>query len=225
MSTPKHYPPAAWKAIPAGDNDPVMRPAVVVLHVDAGNSLSLFNWFNGPSGGIESHLHIRKDGTVEQYRAFDREADAQLGGNSWETTVGRLGSISVETQGTALGYWTRAQKAAIKEFLSWANHNLDIPLRIVDDPNPNTVEAGGIGYHSLFRRWNSLGKSCPGPKRIAWFKNKLTPWLAEQSKVYDIYTHADTVFGFCEDHGISVPRLWRLNEGPAPAAGMRLRVK
>ena len=226
MTAPKFYPPAERKIIPAGDNDPVMRPVVVVLHVDAGNALSLFRWFSKGSGGIESHLHIRRDGSIEQYRTFDREADAQLGGNSWTTTNnGRLGSISVETQGTGFGFWTRAQKAAIKEFLLWANTKLDIPLRVVTDPNPNMPLDGGVGYHSLFKRWNSLGKSCPGPRRIAWFKAKLVPWLAEQNKKYVVFTQIDTITAFAKDHNVSVPRLWRMNAGPAPRAGVRLRVK
>lgn len=218
------YPKATQRIIPAGTSDPVITPVVVVLHVDAGNASTLFNWFNGPSKGIESHLFIRKDGVVEQYRQFDREADAQLGGNSWMVDGKRLGSISIETQGTALGYWTRAQKKAIKNFLLWAHDNLGIEMRVVTVPNPRSLARGGVGYHSLFNAWNSLGKSCPGPKRIAWFKNKLTPWLDEQNWQYVTVQDSDTVETIAAANGVTVGKLWRLNR-PAIKVGERLRIR
>lgn len=222
--TPNHYPAAARLRIRPGDNDPAITPVAVVLHVDVGNSRSLFNWFNGPSGGIESHLFLRKDGTWEQYRTFDREADAQSGGNSWLVGGTRLGAISVETQGTALGWWTKAQKAALKDFLLWANNNLGIPLQVVRNAHPKSLEQGGVGYHSQFPSWNPRKKSCPGPRRISWFKNQLTPWLSEQAWQYVTVKDSDTLRSIADGAGTTVAKLWRLNRDPI-RVGEKLRVR
>lgn len=57
------YPAAKLRNIPPGVNDPAIIAMGAILHVDAANSGSLYSYFNGPSGGIESHFFIRKDGT------------------------------------------------------------------------------------------------------------------------------------------------------------------
>jgi hypothetical protein len=220
------YPKAKQLPITPGSSDPTIRPVMVVLHVDAGNSSSLWGWFNGPSGGIESHLFIKRSGEIEQYRAFDREADAQLGGNSWvgsvDGTATRLGAISVETQGWGPGWWTQAQKDAIKELLLWCRKELDIPLRVVQTPNPRTPGGGGVGYHSLFDAWNSLGKSCPGPRRIAWFDKTLRPWLTEHSKAFVFAQPNDTWAKIADARGLTERELVRLNQ---PEDGARVRVR
>src|SRR5690606_39631227 len=67
---------AVLRLIPPGSNDPRISPRVAVLHVDAGDNPSLYDYFRTRSGGIESHFHIRRDGLIEQYRDTDFEADA-----------------------------------------------------------------------------------------------------------------------------------------------------
>lgn len=102
------YPPAVRRQVTLTSADPRIRPVGVILHVAATNAESLHDWFNGPSGGIESHLYLRKDGTWEQYRDFEHEADANFKGNSWISGSHRNGFISVETQGLGAGEWTDA---------------------------------------------------------------------------------------------------------------------
>jgi hypothetical protein len=221
---PTFYPPAKRRVIPAGANDPVIRPVVVSFHVAATLATSLFLFFRDRSGGIESHLYLLKDGTWEQYRAFDREADAQLGGNSWIARGMRLGSITVEAQGLGLGFYTKAQRRELKKFALWCNHELGIPLQVVTRPNPRSILEGGFGYHSLFQEWNTLRKSCPGPRRIAWFRNKFVPWMAEQAKVYRNWAAGDSLTDFAAKHDVSVARLWRLNRD-VPKAGERVRIR
>lgn len=232
MTFPRFYPPAERRIIPAGASDPKIVPAVVSLHVTAGTG-SPFNYFNGPSGGIESHLYLSKRGKWEQYRQFHREADAQLGGNSWDgLTVGRdglkrnvrLGAITIETEGRAGGWWTRRQKREIKKFLLWARENLGVPLTLVKVPNPRTVDRGGVGYHSLFDQWNSLRKSCPGPRRVAWFRKKLVPWMVEQNRRYHTVTKDDSINRIAGEYGVSVAQLWRWNR-PGIKPGEKLRVR
>ena len=226
--TTRYYPPADHRIIPAGSNDPRITPVVVSIHVAVSLARSLFGWFNGPSGGIESHLYLRRDGTWEQYRQFDREADAQLGGNSWIAHPGtraekRLGSITIEMQGMGGGTISVKQRAALQAFALWAKDALDIPLRKVAEPNPGSTTEGGWGYHSLFARWNSMGKSCPGRRRIAWFNKTFVPWLGAQTKRYITVRSGDTIEELSARHRVSVETLWRLNR-PRLAAGERLRI-
>lgn len=74
------YPDAIAKPIPPGSKDPVIIPVGLIYHVRDGLGVSLFDYFDGRSGGIESHWYIRFDGTIEQYRDTLREADANLVG-------------------------------------------------------------------------------------------------------------------------------------------------
>lgn len=219
------YPKAVVRLIPAGSNDPEIIPVGVILHVDAGNVLSLFNWFNGPSKGIESHLHIRKDGTVEQYRVFNREADANGGGNSWVGRDGRTyGFVSVETQGLGPGRWTREQKAAIKAFLLWSAAEFGYPLRKVRTSRPADLAQGGVGYHKLFDLWNAAGKPCPGPLRVRWFNTKLVPWMNEQRHGYHTVVEGDSILSVCRQYGLTPLRLWQLNR-ELLKPGEKLRVR
>jgi hypothetical protein len=175
------YPPARWREVSGQANDPPIRPIGVILHVDGDNSGSLFGYFNGKSGGVESHLFIRQDGGIEQYRDLDHEADANYLGNSWLDGGVRVGFLSVETQGFAEGEWTAEQLAEIKAFLLWASARYNFPLRVAP-----TYRSPGVGYHVMFgaglgtRSWsNARGKVCPGPDRIRQFHDVIVPWMAD----------------------------------------------
>lgn len=170
------YSGARQRLIPPGGNDPRIIPVGVILHVDAGNSGSLYDYFANKSGGIESHLFIRKDGGVEQYRDTAYEADANYRGNSFVRNGKTYGFISVETQGLAAGEWTSAQLAEIKKFLLWTHKTHGIPLR-----RCSAWDQAGVGYHVMFGApgpWTPVSKSCPGPDRVKQFNNILVPWLA-----------------------------------------------
>lgn len=169
------YTKATKREIRPGSTDPAIKPIGVILHVDAGNASSLYSYFNGPSGGIESHFFIRKDGVVEQYRDTGYEADANYKANSFVEGGVRKGYISVETQGYEEGEWTAAQIQAIKELLLWANKTHSIPLKKCATPTDP-----GVGYHTLFgapSAWTPFSKSCPGPDRKRQFADVLVPWM------------------------------------------------
>lgn len=169
------YPGARLRLIPPGSGDPAIIPIGVILHVDAGNAASLYNYFNGPSGGIESHFHIPKIGMPEQYRNTAYEADANYKGNSFLKDGKRYGFISVETQGLEHGEWNAHQLDEIKKLLLWANKIHGIPLRRCP-----AWDAAGIGYHVMFGApgpWTPVSKSCPGPDRVKQFINVLVPWF------------------------------------------------
>jgi hypothetical protein len=170
------YPGAVKKEIRPGENDPMIVPIGVILHTDAGNSASLFNYFNGPSGGIESHFHIPKVNPVEQYRDTGYEADANLKANSFWVNGIRFGFLSVETQGYATDPWNDYQLAEIKKLILWARSvHKDIQLRVCPGPF-----SAGIGYHVMFGApgpWTPVAKVCPGPLRVKQFEDILVPWF------------------------------------------------
>lgn len=177
---------AYWRPIPS-KTDPKIVPIGVILHVDGGNARSLYHWFNGPSGGIESHFHVDRDGHVEQYRDTEQEADANYKGNSFILDVDlpemgirkgtRVGFISVETQGYASGEWTGAQLDAIKRVLTFAHDEHRIPLKVTPAWN-----RPGVGYHVMWGApgaWTNVSKTCPGPDRIKQFNEIIVPWMEE----------------------------------------------
>lgn len=159
---------AKHKLIPPGSSDPRIDARLVILHVRAGTGDSLYDYFNGPSGGVESHFYVRFDGTVEQYRDTGWQADANWDANDF--------AISIETEGLGDGEWTADQLASIKRLLMWAHRAHHIPLRKVQAWN-----GSGVGYHTQFgapSKWTPYAKTCPGPHRIVQFDNVLVPWFA-----------------------------------------------
>ena len=162
--------------IPPGPNDPAIIPIGIILHVDAGNSPSLYKFFRDRSGGIESHGHIRKDGDLEQYRDTEREADANYKANSFIKQGKRYGYNSFETQGFGEGEWTDQQIATIKQVLLWENKEHNVPLVVAPGPYEP-----GVGYHTLYPKdWSPVAKSCPGKERIEQFNDVLVPWMKKQ---------------------------------------------
>lgn len=163
------YPRAKQLLIPPGPSDPRITARTLILHVDAGNAASLYRYFNGPSGGIESHFHIPKAAPTEQYRDTAWQADANTDANGF--------AISVETQGLEYGEWTPHQIAEIKALILWAHRVHGIPLRVVTE-----WDGSGVGFHTLFPgRWDKRGASCPGPDRKRQFWNVIVPWMASVS--------------------------------------------
>ena len=163
---------AVKRLIAPGSSDPRIEPRVAILHVDAGNASSLYDYFKNRSGGIESHFHIRKDGVIEQYRDTAFQADANLHANDF--------AVSIETQGFGEGEWPPAQLASIKRLLLWLNKVHGIPLEQCPAPYGK-----GVGYHTLFgapSAWTPVAKSCPGPDRKKQFHSILVPWMAEVTK-------------------------------------------
>ncbi len=159
---------AVNRLIAPGSSDPRIDPRVAVLHVDAGNTRDLHDYFDGPSGGIESHFQIALDGTIFQYRDTGYQADANHYANDF--------AISIETQGFGAGEWTDAQLASIKRLLTWLNQ-VHPAIKLAEC----TVWNGsGIGYHIKFGSpgwWTPVSKSCPGPDRVKQFFSIIVPWL------------------------------------------------
>lgn len=184
------FPKARKMNIRPGSNDPAIEVVGAILHVDAGNARSLFRYFNGPSGGIESHFHVAKDGTIEQYRNTGYEADANYKANSFWSGGRRKGYISIETQGYGSGEWTPEQVEAIKAILVWASAEHGFPLEKASGPY-----SGGVGYHTQFPdHWTPYAKSCPGPDRIRQFHTVFVPWFKEGGSTLS-WNHEFSIWG------------------------------
>lgn len=170
------YPLARKLVIRPGDNDPPIKVIGAILHVDAGNSSSLFDYFSTKSGGIESHFHIPKLGQIQQYRDTGYEADANYKANSFIDHDGiRKGFVSIETQGFGAGEWNQHQLIGIKALLTWLSQIHGFPLeRCKSSTSP------GIGYHTMWGApgpWTPVAKDCPGKDRVRQFEQVLVPWL------------------------------------------------
>lgn len=183
------YPLAHKRPIAPGPNDPPVIIIGAILHVDAGDSPDLYNYFNGPSDGIESHFHVPKDGPVLQYRDTHYEADANLKGNSFLGEHGsRFGYVSIETQGLAKGEWNDHQLANIKSLLKWLSETHNFPLTVCQTPT-----TPGVGYHVMFgapSAWTPYSKVCPGPDRVRQFEQELVPWMNGERGEDDTMTPA-----------------------------------
>lgn len=159
------YPKAVKRLIPPGANDPRITARVAILHVDAGNTRDLYDYFATRSGGVESHFQVALDGTVFQYRDTAYEADANYLANPF--------AVSIETQGYGEGEWSPQQIQALVELLTWLRDTHNIPLRKCP-----TWDGTGVGYHIQFGtpgKWTPTAKSCPGPRRIQQFEHTLLP--------------------------------------------------
>lgn len=171
------YPLATKLPIQPGSNDPPIAPIGAILHTDGGNSGNLFNYFNGPSKGIESHFHIPKEGPIQQYRDTNYEADANLKGNSFfaEQPPKRFGFVSIETQGLDKGEWNAHQLEQIKTLLKWLSETHNFPLTTCKTPI-----SPGVGYHVMWGApgaWTPYSKVCPNPDRVRQFHAVLEPWF------------------------------------------------
>lgn len=170
------YPEARRLPIDPGPNDPPITVIGAILHVDSGNSNSLYSYFKDKSGGIESHFFVKNDGSTEQYRDTGIEADANLKANSFIDATGRrVGFVSIETQGFDRGEWNAAQVATIKKLLKWLSETHDFPLTVC-----KTSTSPGVGYHTMFGApgpWTPVAKDCPGIDRIRQFESVLVPWF------------------------------------------------
>ena len=176
VPTPEGFMPGAIvKNIPPGVNDPGIKPVGGVCHVAVSEADSLYDYFNGPSGGVESHFYVRYDGTIEQYRSIYFEADANLKGNSFLRDGVRCGLLSIETAGLAAGTWTPEQLASIRAIITWANKEAGVPIDLI-----TRWDGDGWGYHVMFGApgpWTPVAKTCPGPRRVEQFTSDLAPWL------------------------------------------------
>lgn len=197
---------ADYRPVVDTGNDPEIIPIGIILHIAVSDAASLFGWFNGPSGGIESHLYVPKRGKTEQYRPFNREADANYQANSFWRDGKRYGYISIETAGFGPGRWTRRQLRELRRIITEIHAKYpQIPLEIVGGPF-----APGIGWHAKYPGiWTPhRGKTCPGARRIRQIKTNLIPSLRGEITEEDAMSVWNTVLHNFKSMGGKERRAW-----------------
>ena len=200
--------------------------AGLILHVSGSTtSTSLYNYFNGPSKGIESHLHIPRspDYPKEQYRNTNREADANYKANSWLVDGKLHGFLSVETQGGGAGKWNDYQIEEIKDAILQTSKAHGYPLKV-----PTRWNGKGVGFHTQFEEWSNVsGKICPGPERKKQYWEIIVPWMKELNIKEYTWQQGDTVSRVSQKFGLTVLELWKLNPGSSLPfrSGDKVRVR
>ena len=162
------YPKAKRRELPKSKTARFIAPRSIVLHTGVTNSSSLYSFFDGRSGGVESHFYVGEDGTVvEQYVDTARRADCQLDGNDYAISIETWDGAGKVWDGKRVADippWSPRQMDALVELVAWLCRSYHIPA--VACP---AWDGRGIGYHAQFtggpKRWNEH-HACPGPARI-----------------------------------------------------------
>jgi hypothetical protein len=175
---------ALWDPLPENETQPAIVPTQFIVHtaVDAPGPTDLYNYFDNPGIGVESHFWLTKSGGLSQGIDTEVRADANLEANV------RAISIETEDDGDPEGNpWTEGQIDALIALGRWCVDRHDIPPILC--PNPT---APGFGWHAMwsFRDpirqigairspWtSSLGKTCPGKTRSWQYRAYVLPAIA-----------------------------------------------
>lgn len=141
-----------------------ITPRTLIYHSIVGSAQGAFNYFRDRSN-LESHFIVTSTGEVWQLIDTQRRADANYQANRW--------AISVETEDRGdpdTQPWTAQQLDALAWIAAEVNRLHGIPL--VKVPR---WDGAGIGYHSQYREWSPVVKTCPGVVRVRQFHEVLLP--------------------------------------------------
>lgn len=125
----------------------------LVLHVNDGPNVSLWNWVNSPSSNMSCHFQVLQNGVVEQYLDTDLWSWCQAdGNNAW---------LSMEMPTVPSVGMTAAQIATGARILTWASKLYGFPLQITSDPD----NGRGLGWHGMGGDAWGGHSGCPGDIR------------------------------------------------------------
>lgn len=143
-------------------------PITLILHTAGGPaSVSKWKWLNNETQSLykyfntsplESHLHVEKNGAIEQYVSFKYTADANYHANRW--------AISVETADDGnpnVTGWTDDQIDSLAAIAAYLHIHIGLPLR-----ETKHVKDSGINGHTSHgapSAWTPVVKTCPGEAR------------------------------------------------------------
>jgi hypothetical protein len=187
------YDKAKWRPLAADPSHQALMDAHdgIILHTMVGTLAGTDSLFHQDGyTGTESHFGVGPDGTIYQWTDTARTADANLEGThrllSIETAD--MGDPFPSWTGSNVPAWTDAQLDAIAGIVAWAASVHDFPLQPMG--NSRSTERG-VGWHRLgvdssppfqpgYRisggeHWStSVGKACPGDRRIAQVSGVIT---------------------------------------------------
>ena len=172
------YPKAARRELPQNRTARSISPRSIALHTAVSNGSTLYAFFSGRSGGVESHFYVTETGTVEQYMDTAKRADCQLDGNAYAVSIETwdgAGDVWDARNVNRIPPWNAKQVEALVELMAWICRTHNIPATKCP-----RWDGRGIGYHAQFtggaKRWNEH-HACPGPTRI-----RQVPTLIAQTK-------------------------------------------
>ena len=183
------YPAAAWRPLGPQTEPSIGVPTVLVLHTMVGNLAGTDSLFrDGGYDGVESTFGVggpwdgpSLDGAVWQWQTLDRQADAQMAGNAYAT------SVETSDGGNPDRPWSDPQLVALVKLGVWWCQQTGNPARLVLHPTEH-----GIGYHSQFPEWAG-GHTCPNPTRIGQLRTLVIPRIAAALGVPPVTSHPVTL--------------------------------
>lgn len=181
MSIPNLYPASPFRPLSDQQTEPRITPRILVFHTMVGYLRSTERYFRTINGqgfvGAESTWGVGGswdgpdlDGTIWQWQGMLYQADAQfLPANNW--------CNSVETSDGGIWKprtlpWTNRQIATMAKLGAWWCHATGVEPVIA-----KSYDGRGLGYHQLFRQWNTESHNCPGPARVEQFRETLVPTI------------------------------------------------
>jgi peptidoglycan hydrolase-like protein with peptidoglycan-binding domain len=183
VTLPNLMPGVPFRPLSDNQTEPRITPRILVYHTMVGYLKSTENYFKNVNGtgfsGPESHFGVggswdgdALDGQIWQWQGLLWQADAQFDpSNNWCT--------SVETSDG--GIW----KPKTPE---WSDKQIVSLIKIgafwckgtgIDPVVAKSYDGRGLGYHQLFREWNTDSHNCPGPLRVAQFYDLIVPGIAK----------------------------------------------
>lgn len=183
---------AIWDPIDGKSTTP-MTPKRVTIHIAVTRSADIYGPNKGP-GNSYAHFYNPRSGAPRQHQYMDREAAADLNGNS--------SSISVEHAGLVGDSMTDTQLRNIAKIFAWAVLHCGVPNRIATVGNVNGLAWHRLGIDGNFGTydpkvrttwcrkqtgavWSSVtGKTCPTNNfihQIPTVYSKAQYWLKQWS--------------------------------------------
>lgn len=168
---------SSWRPLSSNQTEPRIVPRILVYHTMVGYLRSTEDMFR-QSGytGTESTWGVggpwdgaALDGVAWQWQGVLWQADAQFEANAWAN------SIETSDGGIwkpATPEWSDKQVQKLIDIGAWWCKNTGNPPEIA-----KSYDGRGLGYHQLFRQWNQDSHNCPGPKRVAQFRDLIVPGI------------------------------------------------
>ncbi|WP_107068475.1 N-acetylmuramoyl-L-alanine amidase [Streptomyces sp. NBRC 110035] len=162
---------------PESSEQPAIRPTQLIMHsiVAPWDEHRLYAYWKN-STSLESHFGLDFDGSIGQYLSTTTRADANASANRRPDGTGAI-SIETASNTKASDPWTDEQVTELIALGVWAHQEHGVPLRICQ-----TAADGGFGYHSLHAAWSTSGTACPGPARIAQFRETVFPEIVAKAR-------------------------------------------
>ena len=168
------YPGARYRPLGKQTEPNIGIPRLLIWHTMVGYLGSTENMFKAAGySGTESHFGLGGrydpdglDGMLYQWQTLDHQADAQVAGNAYAT------SIECSDGGRWQEGFSAAQiESSIRLGTWWCQQT----------GNPATKATAwngrGLGYHNMFEEWNPQAHSCPGPARAEQLESVIWPGI------------------------------------------------